>query len=75
MYKESLISNMLKLKLFFESGDATLSRHSGINMKEISFQVKLATTPSGEVTNLYLIYLFFLNYNNIQMYHFNIDNV
>lgn len=30
------------------SRDATLSRHSGINMKEISFQFKLATTPSGE---------------------------
>ncbi|KAF8767820.1 Integrin-linked protein kinase like protein [Argiope bruennichi] len=30
------------------SRDATLSRHSGINLKEISFQVKLAVTPSGE---------------------------
>lgn len=30
-------------------GDATLSRHSGINMKEISFEVKIANTPSGEV--------------------------
>lgn len=30
------------------SRDATLSRHSGINMKEISFEVKIANTPSGE---------------------------
>lgn len=30
------------------SRDATLSRHAGINMKEISFEVKLANTPSGE---------------------------
>lgn len=28
--------------------DATLSRHSGINMKEVSFEVKIANTPSGE---------------------------
>ncbi|XP_020999850.1 scaffold protein ILK [Parasteatoda tepidariorum] len=30
------------------SRDATLSRHSGINLKEISFQFKLSVTPSGE---------------------------
>lgn len=30
------------------SRDATLSRHSGININELNFQVKLASTPSGE---------------------------
>ena len=35
---------MLKLK----SGDATLSRHKGINIQELSLHKKLAVTPSGE---------------------------
>ncbi|XP_067141257.1 integrin-linked protein kinase [Centruroides vittatus] len=30
------------------SRDATLSRHSGININELNLQVKLASTPSGE---------------------------
>ncbi|UYV82927.1 hypothetical protein LAZ67_22001411 [Cordylochernes scorpioides] len=30
------------------SRDATLSRHSGINISELSLQTKLASTPSGE---------------------------
>lgn len=30
------------------SRDATLSRHSGINIKELSFQIKIGNTPSGE---------------------------
>lgn len=30
------------------SRDATLSRHSGININELKLQVKLANTPSGE---------------------------
>ena len=35
---------LLKLK----SGDATLSRHKGINIQELSLHKKLAVTPSGE---------------------------
>jgi len=43
-----VLVEFLSLCFVFRAGDATLSRHKGINIQELSLHKKIASTPSGE---------------------------
>lgn len=42
-----MLSTTVFVIFFALTGDATLSRHKGINIKDLHLQIQIATTPSG----------------------------